>query len=70
MVVSDDKGITLYVRAQGAGIMSVKEFAAGLFPLRSSGPRMHKGKKEQPAKYISITETQKINKEFAKIWIK
>ncbi len=70
VIVSDDKGITLYVRALGAGVLGVKAFAAELFPSRSPGRRAHKEKPGQPVKYISITQTQKINKEFEKIWLK
>ncbi len=69
VVVSDDKGIKLYVRALGAKVMGVREFAAGLFgPARTAGP----GSKaiEVHKKYISLAQEQKINAELERIWIK
>jgi len=65
VVVSDDKGITLYVRSLGARIMGVKEFAADLFDA-PSGPSPKKGR----GKYISLAKAQKINEELKKIWLK
>ncbi len=70
VVVSNDKGITLYVRAQGASIMAVKEFAPSLFEASASSGKSRKGKVEPSTKYISLTQTQKINKEFEKLWLK
>ena len=72
VIVSDDKGITLYVRAQGAGVRGVKEFAADLFPLSSKkkmGKNIHKVN-DVPKKYMSIAEAQEINMEFKKLWLK
>ncbi len=65
VVVSDDKGITLYVRSLGARIMGVKKFAAALFdaPSGSSPP---KGR----GKYISLAKVRQINEELKKIWLK
>ena len=71
MVISDDKGIKLYVRALGAGVLSVREFAADLFQ-RRAGPLKARTTKAGPPgenKYISLTQTQKINKEFEGIWL-
>jgi predicted RNA-binding protein with PIN domain len=65
VVVSDDKGITLYVRSLGARIMGVKEFAADLFDA-PSGPSPKKGR----GKYISLAKAQQINEELKKIWLK
>ncbi len=65
VVVSDDKGITLYVRSLGARIMGVKEFAADLFDAPSgSSPQKGRGK------YISLAQAQQINEELKKIWLK
>ena len=59
-VVSDDKGITLYVRSLGAGIMGVKQFAPGLFA--SPGRPPSKGKN------ISLAKAKEIDDELKKIW--
>ena len=71
VVVSDDKGIKLYVRALGAAVLSVREFASGLFkgPARSSrtAGRTSSGEK---SKYVSLAQAQKINQELEKIWLK
>lgn len=69
VVVSDDKGITRYVRSLGARIMGVKEFAADLFdapPRSSSRSSSQKGQ----SKYISLTKAQQINEELKKIWLR
>ena len=69
VVVSDDKGITLYVRAQGANILSVKVFAAELFGSKTR--KIKRGDKNDASpKYISDTQTKKINSEFEKLWLK
>ena len=60
VVVSDDKGITLYVRSLGARTMGVKQFAPGLFA--SQGRRASKGK------YIPLTKAKQIDDELKKIW--
>ncbi|MBI3314980.1 MAG: NYN domain-containing protein [Candidatus Omnitrophica bacterium] len=65
VVVSDDRGITLYVRSLGARIMEVKEFAADLFDA-PSGPSPQKGR----GKYISLAKAKQINEELKKIWLK
>ena len=67
VVVSDDKGITLYVRSLGARIMGVKEFAPGLFSAVPSKSRGRPGN-AQTEKYISLTKADKIDKELRKIW--
>lgn len=65
VVVSDDKEIKLYVRALGAGVLSVNAFAAEL----NKGSISARGSnKAQSSKYISHTQEQAINKEFEKIW--
>lgn len=71
VVVSDDKGIKLYVRALGAGVLSVREFAAGLF--KSAGAKTDTskgGRRGDGGKYVSLTQAQKINKELEKLWLK
>jgi predicted RNA-binding protein with PIN domain len=70
VVVSNDKGITLYVRAQGASVLSVGEFAADLLPAKRSSGKSQAGKTRETGKNISMVQQQKINKEFAKIWLK
>jgi hypothetical protein len=70
VVVSDDKGIVLYVRALGAAVMGVKEFAGhGQREKAISQKRASKGVDSQE-KYISLSGQEKINKEFYKIWLK
>lgn len=70
-VVSNDKGITMYVRAQGAQILAVKEFAADFFAIKKNTARGQvKKESKTAAKYISETQASKINKEFEKIWLK
>ncbi len=67
VVVSDDKGITLYVRSLGARIMGVKQFAPGLFvPPRS----MPEGRDRPPSrdKHISLAKAKQIDDELKKTW--
>ena len=68
VVVSDDKGITLYVRSLGARIMGVKQFAPGLFvpPSRS----MPEGRDRPPSKgkHISLAKAKQIDDELKKMW--
>jgi predicted RNA-binding protein with PIN domain len=67
VVVSNDKDIKLYVRALGAGVLSVKEFMMEVLPkerLKKSG----KPSSTATSKYISLTDQAKINKEFERIW--
>lgn len=66
VVVSNDKDITLYVRALGAKVLSVKEFTVSL----SKKPATPVKKGSSSSKYISLTDQAKINKEFERIWIK
>ena len=68
VVVSNDKDIKLYVRALGAGVLSVKEFL-GSDLKKSKGSS--KGQ-SQPAtgKHISLTDQARITKEMEGIWIK
>ena len=68
VVVSDDKDIKLYARALGAGVLGVREFAAELFNRRVKKTKAAAGAGE--GKYISLTQTQKINKEFEGIWLR
>jgi predicted RNA-binding protein with PIN domain len=68
VIISDDKDIKLYVRALGAGILSVKEFTKGL--LKRSKQASTKTSQEISGKYISLTQQDKINKEMERIWIK
>ncbi len=73
VVVSDDKGITLYVRALGAKVLSVKEFARGLFQERKlpvSGKGKAKGSGGVTKEYLSLVKQDKINKELSNIWLK
>lgn len=65
VIVSDDKGITLYVRAQGAKIRSVKEFAGALFAT-AKGDCFNPG---PGGKNMSAAQARKINEEMAKIWL-
>jgi predicted RNA-binding protein with PIN domain len=68
VVVSDDKDIFLYARSLGARIMSVRAFTAknakGTVPLRL------RGQSPSGEKYISLSGQEKINEEFARIWLK
>ena len=70
VVVSDDKGITLYVRSLGARTMGVKEFAPGLFVPPSGSMSKGRGRPgaPDPGKYISLTKSDEIDKELRKIW--
>ena len=60
VVVSDDKGITLYVRSLGARIMGVKQFAPGLF----ASP----GRPRPEGKHISLAKAKQIDDELKKTW--
>ncbi len=67
IVVSDDKDIKLYSRALGASVLSVREFTASI----DKKTRGVKGQNSKASdKYISLTQQDKINQEFQKIWIK
>lgn len=70
VVVSDDKAIKLYVRAQGAGVMGAREFAPGLF--KASGAKNTGGKSGagHAGKKISLAQEQKINKELEDFWLR
>jgi predicted RNA-binding protein with PIN domain len=70
VVVSNDKDITLYVRALGASVLSVKEFIGTA--AKKSRPLSNEQKSSQAAssKYVSLTDQAKINKELEQIWIK
>ena len=63
VVVSDDKDVYLYARSLGARVMSVAAFTS----IKVQGK--HDGSKPS-SKYISLSRQEKINKEFAKIWLK
>lgn len=70
VVVSDDRGITLYVRSLGASVLSVKEFAPQLFSNKVPASKKMNGKTVPFIKNISVNLTKKINDEFEKIWLK
>ena len=69
VVVSNDKDITLYVRALGAAVLSVKEFLGTA--AKKSRPLSNEQHSQAAAagKYVSLTDQAKINKELEKIWI-
>ena len=72
VVISDDKGIKLYVRALGAGVLGVREFAAGLLKRTVKQSKAHAAKADAATggdKYIPLTRAQKINKELEQIWL-
>jgi Predicted RNA-binding protein containing a PIN domain len=73
VVVSDDKGIILYVRALGAKVLSVREFARGLFfeksALRASREK-GKSRGTNSKAYLSLVKQDKINKELSHLWLK
>ena len=68
VVVSDDKDIKLYVRALGAKVSSVKEFAADLFKRPAKGIKASAA--AESGRKISLVQADKINKELEKIWLK
>jgi predicted RNA-binding protein with PIN domain len=66
VVVSNDKGIVLYVRAMGAKILSVAVFMGKY----SKGSHSHSGGNTQSKKNISLSNQVEINKELSKLWLK
>ena len=70
VVVSDDKGITFYVRSLGAKIMGVKQFAPGLFETGRTSSKRARTQNSRSGKYISLTKAEQINKEMERIWLK
>jgi hypothetical protein len=68
VIVSNDKDITLYVRALGASVLSVGEFT-GENVSRKKTSSLSKETRSSGSKYISLTDQDKINKEFKRIWI-
>lgn len=62
VVVSDDKGLTTFVSAEGAKIKSVAEF------LKNADRRIRSLADDE--KEISYEERQKINKELERLWVK
>ena len=71
VVVSNDKGITLYVRALGAHTVSVQEFTGTAVKVSKSKTGVkNSGTNKALGKNISLTSEAKINKEFFKIWLK
>ena len=60
VVVTDDRDIQLYVRAQGARVKSVDEFL---------GRTAKKSAATEDSKYISKTLEYKITSEFEQIWL-
>ena len=70
VVVSDDKGIILYVRALGAKVLSVREFAGNLFRQTRRASTSKKSLQALPTKNIPLVQMDKINKELEKLWVK
>jgi predicted RNA-binding protein with PIN domain len=66
VVISDDKDIKLYVRALGAGVLSVREFAADLFQRKAGGVKAKPS--AGSTKYITVTQANKINSELERVW--
>lgn len=70
VVVSNDREITLYVRALGASVLSVKEFL-GTAPKKTRALSGQERAAESSAqKYVPLSEQAKINKELEHLWIK
>ena len=67
VVVTDDKQLMLYVRALGAGVMTVRDF----IDKADSSARVIKdhGKSAQKPKVITPSFEHTVNQEFEKIWI-
>ncbi len=65
VVVTDDKGLKLYVRALGAQVMNVKKFMG-----QSSKGLTNQASAKAATKYISLVKAAQINKELEKIWLK
>ncbi len=66
VIVTNDKGIKLYVRALGVQVLSVREFIAK----RRKSSRSSNNSQKVSDKNISMTQQNKITQEFEKIWIK
>jgi len=62
VVVSDDRGVTSFVKAEGAKVKSVEEF------IKNSGRRI--GLPPDDEKSISYEERQKIKEELERLWVK
>ncbi len=62
VVVSDDKGLTFFVKGEGAKTKGIREFLKS--SARSVGP-VADGEKE-----ISYEERRKINEELERLWVK
>jgi predicted RNA-binding protein with PIN domain len=70
VVVSNDKDITLYVRALGASVLSVKEFlGTSAKKTRPLSNNQH-AQSATASKYVSLTDQARINKELENIWVK
>lgn len=67
VVVTDDKQLMLYVRALGAGVMTVGDF----LKKADGAVRMTKdhGKSSQKPKVITPSFEHAVNQEFEKIWL-
>jgi len=65
VVVTDDRGLLLYVRKLGAKVMSNAEFIAK----GDDAPRKNPAKASEKGKVISATFEHQINQEFQKIWV-
>ncbi len=70
IVVSDDKGIKLYVRALGAGVLSPREFAPELFKDARAQKTGKNASAGHMGKTISLAQQKKINKELEDFWLK
>ena len=73
VVVTDDKALKLYVRAQGTSILSVQEFHARFKTLdlrSSSGGHRTPGQTQGINDKVTYTQAHAINKEFEEIWVK
>lgn len=62
VVVSDDKGVTSFVRAEGARVKSIEEF------IKNSSRRIQRSADDE--KSISYEERQKIKEELERLWVK
>lgn len=70
VVVSNDRDITLYVRALGASVLSVKDFLGSAPRKERVLSGQQKSAQASAQKYVSLSQQAKINKELEHIWIK
>ena len=71
VVVTDDRGLLLYVRALGAKVLSVSDFFAKAkdAPRKNDEKRRGQAKAPEKEKVITSTFEHKVNQEFEKIWL-